>query len=105
MAKLDDLSGDGDPSPAGGDPHRPPVTGPPPAALVWQQGRAVGPLRRLASKEPSIYCWICGRPLRQGEDFGLWRLRAVLISSRYIFEFRCICPAHYRDGATAACCP
>jgi hypothetical protein len=70
--------------------------------LVWQRGRAVGPAQRLAGQEPSIYCFICGRPLRQGEDFGPWRHRAVRTSSLWHFEFRSTCPDHHAGKAGGA---
>ena len=64
-------------------------------------GRCTGPAARLAHGGAAIWCSICGRPLRQGEDFGQWRLRVVRPSPRYGFEFRPICPAHYHpDGSS-----
>lgn len=101
MAKPDECPGSDKPSPAGGDPDRRRVAGSPAreswprAIFVWQQARAVGPVRRLAHKEPYIYCWVCGRPLGQGEDFGPWRVRAVRPSSLWHFEIRPVCPDHY----------
>ena len=57
-----------------------------------------GPMGRLGQiPEGSIWCMICGRPLRHGEDFGPWRIRVFQRSSRYLFELRAICPAHYGD--------
>jgi len=65
-----------------------------------RRGTYTGPRgRRLA--EGTIWCFVCGRPLGDGEDFGPWRIRAVRTSSLWDAELRCICPAHYNgpDGA------
>ena len=45
--------------------------------------------------ERATWCWICGRPLGQGEDFGRWRLRTARLSLRYGFVLRPVCPAHH----------
>jgi len=63
-----------------------------------RHGRCAGPLgRRLAEK--LITCWVCGRPLAAGEDFGQWRIRAVRPSALWDAEVRCICPDHYAPDA------
>ena len=61
----------------------------------WRVGRAHGPAARLAEDDRGIWCWICGRPLGQGEDIGPWRLRTARPSPRWVHELRPICPAHY----------
>lgn len=60
-----------------------------------RRGAASGPAAPLAAQDGTIWCYLCGRPLRPGEDFGQWRLRAVLPSPRYYYEIRAICPVHY----------
>ena len=47
--------------------------------------------------EGTIWCMICGRPLRPGEDFARWRIRVLQRSSLYLFDLRAICPSHYGD--------
>jgi hypothetical protein len=61
-------------------------------------GRYLGPAGYVAARRITTWCWICGRPVRDGEDFGRWRLRAVRPSPRYGFEVRAICPLHYQAG-------
>ena len=39
-----------------------------------------------------------GRPLREGEDFGQWRLQAFQQSGQYVFTIHTICPLHYAPG-------
>jgi hypothetical protein len=69
---------------------------------AWRAGRAHGPAASLAREDRGIWCWICGRPLGQGEDIGPWRLRTARPSPRWQHELRPVCPAHYEpaDGRT-----
>lgn len=67
-----------------------------PSELALPHGRCSGPALRLLHEQAEIYCWRCGRPLEPDEDFGQWRLRVVRRGDRTIYEFRTICPLHYR---------
>jgi hypothetical protein len=64
----------------------------------FPRGGLGGPAAPFADEMDEIWCWICGRPLRAGEEFGRWRLQAVRPSPRYGYELRAICPSHYGDG-------
>lgn len=70
--------------------------GAPPGTLEgFGRGAVTGLAATLAAADGTIWCALCGRPLRPGEDFGPWRLRAVLPSPAYCYEIRAICPEHY----------
>lgn len=69
-----------------------------PSGSWLRKGKIAPELANELEADSTIWCYICGRPLRRGEAFGPWRIRAIKFSPRHLFEFRCICPLHEDEG-------
>lgn len=52
----------------------------------WKGRKPSGRAAILAHQEPTIWCWIRGGPLRRGEDFAHWRIRAVRVKRRNVIR-------------------